>query len=41
MRHTRLAADTVSLIASHLIEHLAADRPLGPASRYFKPRKRE
>jgi hypothetical protein len=40
MRHVRLAPETVSRIASHLAEHLASDRPLGPASRYFKPVKR-
>jgi hypothetical protein len=39
MRHVRLNAETVSRIAEHLIEHLAADRPLGPASRYFRPRR--
>jgi hypothetical protein len=38
MARVRLVPDTVSRIASHLIEHLAADRPLGPASRYFRPR---
>ncbi len=39
MRHVRLGPETVSRIASHLIEHLSADRPLGPASRYFRPRR--
>jgi hypothetical protein len=38
MRHVRLDAETVIRIAEHLTEHLSADRPLGPASRYFKPR---
>ena len=37
MGHVRLDADTVSRIAAHLAEHLRADRPLGPISRYFKP----
>lgn len=40
MRHVRLGPETVSRIASHLSEHLSADRPLGPASRYFKPATR-
>jgi|WetSurMetagenome_2_1015567.scaffolds.fasta_scaffold713833_1 hypothetical protein len=40
MRHVRLGPETVSRIASHLAEHLVADRPLGPASRFFKPVKR-
>lgn len=39
MGHVRLDGDTVSRIAEHLAEHLRADRPLGPASRYFRPRK--
>ncbi len=37
MRHVRLDPDAVQRIASHLIAHLASDRPLGPVSRYFKP----
>jgi hypothetical protein len=37
MRHVRLDAESVERVASHLIAHLAADRPLGPVSRYFKP----
>jgi hypothetical protein len=37
MRHVRLGPETVSRIASHLAEHLSADRPLGPASRFFRP----
>jgi hypothetical protein len=39
MGHVRLDAETVSRIAAHLAEHLGADRPLGPASRYFRPRR--
>lgn len=39
MRHVRLAAETVGRIASHLEAHLRAERPLGPASRYFKPHR--
>ena len=39
MAHINLSADTVSRIASHLEAHLASDKPLGPASRYFKPHK--
>jgi hypothetical protein len=39
MRHVRLDAETVGRIAAHLSEHLAADRPLGRASRYLRPRK--
>jgi hypothetical protein len=39
MRHVRLDAGTVSRIAAHLSEHLTADRPLGRASRYFRPRR--
>ena len=39
MRHVRLDAETVSRIADHLSEHLSADSPLGPASRFFRPRR--
>jgi hypothetical protein len=39
MRHIRLDAGTVARIAEHLSEHLSADRPLGPASRYFRPHR--
>jgi hypothetical protein len=39
MRHVRLGPETVARIADHLREHLSADRPLGPASRYFKPHR--
>ena len=39
MRHVRLGPETVSRIASHLEAHLKGDRPLGPASRYFRPRR--
>lgn len=37
MRHVRLPAETIARIARHLARHLEGDRPLGPASRYFKP----
>jgi hypothetical protein len=37
MRHVRLGADTVARIAEHIALHLSADRPLGPASRFFRP----
>ena len=39
MRHVRLDAETVSRIAAHLSEHLTADRPLGRASRFLRPRR--
>jgi hypothetical protein len=39
MRHVRLDADTVERIADHLARHLSSDRPLGPASRYFRPHR--
>lgn len=39
MRHVRLGEETVSRIAEHLARHISGDRPLGPASRYFKPRR--
>jgi hypothetical protein len=41
MRHVRLDADTVGRVALHLAEHLSADRPLGRASRYLRPRRSE
>jgi hypothetical protein len=41
MRHVRLGPETVAAIAEHLIEHLSSDRPLPPASRYFRPRRSE
>jgi len=37
MRRVRLPPATIDRIARHLAEHLSGDRPLGPASRYFKP----
>ena len=37
MRHVRLAPSTIERIAGHLAAHVAGERPLGPASRYFKP----
>ena len=37
MRHVRLPPETIGRIARHLAAHLEGDRPLGPASRYFKP----
>ena len=39
MRHVKLSAETVDRIARHLDAHLKGERPLGPASRYFKPHK--
>ncbi len=38
MGHVRLDGEIVSRIAAHLAEHLSAERPLAPASRYFKPK---
>lgn len=37
MRHIRLPPETIGRIARHLAAHLSGDKPLGPASRYFKP----
>jgi hypothetical protein len=37
MRRVRLPPETIERIANHLATHLSGDRPLGPASRYFKP----
>jgi hypothetical protein len=37
MGHVLLDAETVRRISEHLSRHLAGDRPLGPASRYFRP----
>ena len=37
MAHVRLSPETVGAVASHLAAHVAGDRPLGPASRFFKP----
>ena len=37
MEHVRLPPETVETVALHLAEHISGDRPLGPASRYFKP----
>ena len=37
MRRVRLPSETIGRIARHLAAHLQSDRPLGPASRYFKP----
>ena len=36
MRHVRLPPETIGRIARHLAAHLGGERPLGPASRYFK-----
>lgn len=38
MGHVRLDPETVSRIAKHLADHLSAEHPLGPASRYLRPR---
>jgi hypothetical protein len=37
MEHVRLPPETIGAVARHLSEHILGDRPLGPASRYFKP----
>jgi hypothetical protein len=37
MRRVRLPPETIGRIARHLARHLTEERPLGPASRYFKP----
>lgn len=37
MRHVRLGAETISTIAAHLCAHIVGERPLGSASRYFRP----
>jgi hypothetical protein len=37
MEHVRLPPETVGAVARHLATHLSGGRPLGPASRYFKP----
>ena len=37
MRRVRLPPETIGRIARHLAAHIGGDRPLGPASRYFKP----
>jgi len=37
MEHVRLPPETIEAVALHLAAHLSGDRPLGPASRYFKP----
>lgn len=39
MVHVRLDGEIVSRIATHMTAHLSADKPLPPASRYFKPHK--
>jgi len=37
MGHVRLPPETVAVVARHLAAHISGERPLGPASRYFKP----
>ena len=37
MEHVRLPPETIGAVALHLAAHIAGDRPLGPASRYYKP----
>jgi hypothetical protein len=37
MAHVRLPPETVGAVARHLSAHVSGDRPLGPASRFFKP----
>jgi len=39
MLHVRLEPETIATVARHLAAHLGGDRPLGPASRYFRPRR--
>jgi hypothetical protein len=39
MQHVRLGPETITRIADHLEAHLTGSRPLGPASRYFKPHR--
>lgn len=39
MRHVHLGAESLNQIAEHLIEHLTGTQVLGPASRYFRPRR--
>lgn len=39
MRHVRLGAETISIIAAHLCAHIAGERPIGSASRYFRPHR--
>jgi hypothetical protein len=37
MEHVRLSPETIRTIAGHLAAHVSGERPLGPASRFFKP----
>ena len=37
MSHVRLPPETLARLAEHLSAHVSGDRPLGPASRYFRP----
>lgn len=37
MGHVRLPPETIARIAAHLAAHVGGDKPLGPASRYFRP----
>ncbi|HRZ65678.1 MAG TPA: hypothetical protein P5133_12170 [Spirochaetia bacterium] len=37
MEHVRLPPETVGIVAAHLALHLAGGKPLGPATRYYKP----
>jgi hypothetical protein len=39
MSHVRLPPETLARLAEHLSAHVSGDRPLGPASRYFRPRR--
>ncbi|HTX74499.1 MAG TPA: hypothetical protein VMC79_16835 [Rectinemataceae bacterium] len=39
MRHVRLGAETIATIAEHLCAHIVGERPLGSASRYFRPHR--
>ncbi len=39
MGHVFLDPDTIAALSHHLALHLTGDHPLGPASRYYRPRK--
>lgn len=39
MGHVFLDAEAVAQIARHLAGHISSERPLGPATRYYRPRR--
>jgi hypothetical protein len=39
MTHVRLDPATISAVARHLAAHIIGEKPLGPASRYFRPHR--